>query len=258
MGKTFNKFYNAFSNPGLLAVAQKRLIDYQWVIEAGCHDGTDTLKFLEMPNVFKVYAFEPDEIAANKAEAKFKSHGERVKLQRLALMDRPGFIDVSSPTGEFGDGNSIVGNFRSGESELVSRIKYLRCSNLDSELKDLTGNGILWLDVEGAAAKVLTGAASVLKSISLIQVEVELHNSKYRKADFSHVNRILSKSKFSLIYAPLHPGFFGDAIYIKTDQLRRMEKMRSIVLNSFYSLLHLFVYPLIRKPKLSTERIAVI
>ena len=90
MGKKFNKFYNAFSNPGLLAVAQKRLIDYQWVIEAGCHDGTDTLKFLEMPNVVKIYAFEPDEIAANKAEAKFKSHGERVKLHRLALMDRPG------------------------------------------------------------------------------------------------------------------------------------------------------------------------
>jgi len=154
MGKILNNFYYAFSNPGLLSIAQKRNLDFQWVIEAGCHDGSDTLKFLEMPNVLKVYAFEPDEVAANKAEAKFKSHGERVKLHRLALMDRPGFIDVSSPTGEFGDGNSIVGNFRSDESELNSGIKYFRCSNLDSELKDLTGNGLLWLDVEGAAAKV--------------------------------------------------------------------------------------------------------
>jgi FkbM family methyltransferase len=249
MGNTFNEFYNAFSNPGLLAVAQKRLIDYQWVVEAGCHDGTDTLKFLEMPNVLKVYAFEPDEVAAKKAEAKFKSHGERVKLHRLALMDRPGFIDVSSPTGEFGDGNSIVGNFRSDESELDSGIKYLRCSNLDSELKDLTGNGILWLDVEGAAAKVLTGAASVLKSISLIQVEVELHNSKYRKADFSHVNRILSKSKFSLIYAPLQPGFFGDAVYIKAEFLGTFEKLRSRALIAAYLVLHLLIYPVLGKPR---------
>ena len=249
MGKTFNRFYTAFSNPGLLSVAQKRQVDYQWIVEAGCHDGADTLKFLAMPNVMKVYAFEPDEVAATKAEAKFKSHGDRVELHRLALMDRPGFIDLSSPTGEFGDGSSIVGNFRTKLSELDSEIRYLKCSNLDTELKDLKGNGLLWLDVEGAAAKVLTGADNVLKSINLIQVEVELHNSKHRKADFSSVNRILNRSKFSLIYAPLHPGFFGDAVYIKTELLNTLEKLRSRSLNVAYLLLHLIIYPPLGKPR---------
>ena len=249
MGKILNRFYSEFSNPGLLSVAQKRQVDYQWIVEAGCHDGADTLKFLEISNVLKVYAFEPDEVAANKAEAKFKPHGERVNLHRLALMDKPGFIDVSSPTGEFGDGNSIVGNFRTDEPELDSGIRYLRCSTLDAELKDLNGDGLLWLDVEGAAAKVLTGATSVLKSISLIQVEVELHNSKYRKADFSKVHLILNKSKFSLIYAPLHPGFFGDAVYIKSEFLGTLEQLRSRALLSAYLLLHLLIYPALGKPR---------
>jgi FkbM family methyltransferase len=196
MGYLINRIYSRYSNPGMLSIAEKSQLDYQWVIEAGCHDGADTLKFLRLPKDLKVYAFEPDEVAATKAEAKFKSYGDRVDLRRLALMDKPGFIEVSSPTGEFGDGNSIVGNFRSDESELDNGIKYLRCSNLDSELKDLNGNGLLWLDVEGAAAKVLMGARNVLESINLIQVEVELHNSQYRKSDFSKVNRILNKSKF--------------------------------------------------------------
>jgi FkbM family methyltransferase len=249
MGKILDWFYSSFANPGLLSVAQKRKLDFQWVVEAGCHDGTDTLKFLEVPNILRIYAFEPDEVAANKAEAKFKSHGDRVELRRLALMDKPGFVDISTPTGEFGDGNTIVGNFRSEKSELGSDIRYLRCSNLDTELKDLNGNGLLWLDVEGAAAKVLTGAASVLKSICLIQVEVELHKSKYRKADFSHVNRILSKSKFSLIYAPLHPGFFGDAVYIKAEFLGTFEKLRSRALIATYLVLHLLVYPALGKPR---------
>ena len=248
MGKILNKFYLALSNPGLLSIAQKRKLDFQWVVEAGCHDGADTLKFLEVPSIVKIYAFEPDEVAANKAESKFKSYGDRVELRRMALMDKPGFIDITSPTGEFGDGNSIVGNFRTNLLDL-DRDKYLKCTTLDTELKDFTGNGLLWLDVEGAAAKVLTGAASVLKSISLIQVEVELHNSKYRKADFSNVNRILNKSKFSLIYAPLHPGFFGDAVYIKVDFLSIFEKLRSRALIAAYLLLHLLIYPALGKPR---------
>jgi FkbM family methyltransferase len=249
MGKLLNGIYKKYSNPGLLSVAQKRQLDFRWVIEAGCHDGADTLKFLGLPNVLRVYAFEPDGVAARIAEAKFKLYGDRVDLRRLALMDKPGFIEVSSPTGEFGDGNTIVGNFCSNQSELDSNIRYLRCSNLDTELKDLNGNGILWLDVEGAAAKVLAGAANVLTSVNLIQVEVELHNSKHRKADFSKVNRILNKSKFSLIYAPLHPGFFGDAVYIKTQHLNAVQKTRSRSLNAAYSFLHLVIYPALGKPR---------
>jgi FkbM family methyltransferase len=249
MGKILDWFYSSFANPGLLSVAQKRKLDFQWVVEAGCHDGTDTLKFLEVPNILRIYAFEPDEVAANKSEAKFKSHGDRVELRRLALMDKPGFVDISTPTGEFGDGNTIVGNFRSEKSELGSDIRYLRCSNLDTELKDLNGSGLLWLDVEGAAAKVLTGATKVLTSINLIQVEVELHNSKYRKTDFSNVNQILRKSEFSLICAPLHPGYFGDTVYIKTEFLSTYEKLRSHTLNVAYLLLHLIIYPVLGKPR---------
>jgi hypothetical protein len=107
----------------------------------------------------------------------------------------------------------------------------------------------MWLDVEGAAARVLAGSSRVLSSVSLIQVEVELHNSKNRKADLSKVNRILNRSKFSLIYAPLHPGFFGDAIYIKTEYLSLVEKIRSRSLNATYALLHLVIYPALGKPR---------
>ena len=249
MGYLINRIYSRYSNPGLLYIAEKRQLDYQWVIEAGCHDGADTLKFLRLPKVLKVYAFEPDEIASTKAEAKFKSYGDRVDLRRFALMDKPGFIEVSSPTGEFGDGNTFVSNFQCNEPELDSDSRYLRCSTLDAELDELNGAGLMWLDVEGAAAKVLMGAANVLSSVNLIQVEVELHNSKHRKADFSKVNHILNKSKFSLIYAPLHPGFFGDAVYIKTQHLNTIQKIRSRSLNAAYNLLHLVIYPALGKPR---------
>lgn len=139
MGHLLNRIYSKYSNPGLILVAHQRKLDFEWIIEAGCHDGTDTLKFLELPNVRTIYAFEPDTVAADKAEDKFQSWGKRVELRRLALMDQPGFIELTSPTGRFGDGNSITGNFTTGLLEPNSDLRYLKCSTLDTELKNLKG-----------------------------------------------------------------------------------------------------------------------
>jgi FkbM family methyltransferase len=248
MGKFLNRIYIKYSNPGLIKLAHQKRIDFEWVIEAGCHDGSDTLKFLEIPTIKKIYAFEPDEVAADKAEDKFKTHGERVELRRMALMDLPGIIEIKSPTGAFGDGTSIVSKLNTDSKGMNSPSKYLNCSNLDSELQYLNGNGVMWLDVEGAAAHVLTGSTRVLSSVSLIQVEVEMHNSEHRKTDFVKVDRILKKSKFSLIYAPIHPGYFGDAVYLKTSYLSFIERFRSTLLTCLYLLLHKIIYPAIGKP----------
>ena len=249
MGKMLNRIYRELSNRGVLSIVEKRNLVIDWVIEAGCHDGTDTLKFLEIPSVKKIYAFEPDEVAAEKAKEKFKLHGDRVEIRRLALMDQPGFIEIKSPTGEFGDGNSIVSKIESDNQDIYNNRNYLKCSNLDTELQNLNGNGLIWLDVEGSAAQVLAGATRILSSVSLIQVEVELHNSNNRKADIVKVDRLLKNSEFSLIYAPIHPGYFGDAVYLKTAHLSLIERLRSDLIKSLYFLLHLVIYPALGKPR---------
>ena len=249
MGARLSKFYARYSSPGLLKVASERNIDFEWVIEAGCHDGTDTATFLNLPNVKKVFAFEPDDVAADKAEARFASFQERVELKRLALMDRSGFIEVTSPTGNFGDGTSVTSNFKSVRPDSEESQNFLACSTLDLELPNLVGYGLLWLDVEGSAASVLNGSLKTLSSVTLIQVEVDTHTSKFRKANFSKVDQILSKSQFSLIYGPLHPGYFGDAIYLKNDYLTRSERLRSLALKQLYLTVHLFIFPLLRRPR---------
>lgn len=249
MGNFLNAFYDRFSSPGLLKVASERNLKFEWVIEAGCHDGTDTLKFLELPNVKRVYAFEPDQVAADIAETKFATHGERVELKRLALMNHPGFIEISSPTGNFGDGTSVVKHSQHTKPDLGSNSRVLKCSTMDLEVQDLNGCGLLWLDVEGSAAYALMGAAETLKSILLIQVEVDMHNSKYRKGNLAKVDKILRKSGFSLLYGPLHPGFFGDAIYLKRSHLNKYEKMKSLATLFLYLTLHLIIYPFTGRPK---------
>jgi hypothetical protein len=164
-------------------------------------------------------------------------------------MDQPGFIEISSPTGNFGDGTSITNNFNSVRPITNGGQKLLLCSTLDLELPDLTGRGLLWLDVEGSAASVLRGSLRTLNSVSLIQVEVDMHTSKFRSANFAKVDQILSKSNFKLIYGPLHPGYFGDAIYIKNIHLTGFENLRSFVLRGLYLALHRVVYPLSGRPR---------
>ena len=249
MGALLNKFYAKYSSPGLLKVASERNLAFEWVVEAGCHDGSDTLEFLKLPNVKRVFAFEPDDVAAELAEAKFTSYLERVNLKRLALMDQPGFIEIISPSGNFGDGTSVISNFKSVRPTCSDNQKFLACSTMDIELPDLTGSGLLWLDVEGSAAAVLSGSSVTLKSITLIQVEVDTHTSKHRKANFAKVDKILSNSNFSLIFGPLHPGYFGDAMYLKNSHLTWWERLKSLALKCLYLTLHLVIYPLTFRPR---------
>jgi FkbM family methyltransferase len=249
MGTLLTKFCAKYSSPGLLKVARERNLDFEWVVEAGCHDGTDTLEFLKLPNIKRVFAFEPDDVAADKAQAKFTNCKERVDLKRLALMDQPGFIEISSPTGNFGDGTTVISNFKSVRPISGDNEKLLICSTMDIELPNLTGRGLLWLDVEGSAADVLSGSLETLKSVSLIQVEVEMHTSKHRKANFAKVDKILSKSNFSIIFGPLHPGYFGDAMYLKNSHLTGWGRLKSLALKYLYLILHLVIYPLTFRPR---------
>ena len=78
---------------------------------------------------------------------------------------------------------------------------------------------------------------------------MDTHTSKFRKANFAKVDEILSKSDFSLIFGPLHPGYFGDAIYIKNSHLTGLERLRSLALKSLYLTLHLVIYPLTGRPR---------
>lgn len=249
MGNRLNKFYRQWENPGLLSAAFRYNLQFKWVIEAGCHDGSDTLKFLELENVLKVYAFEPDAVAADKAELKFKAFGNRVVFNRCALMEKRGYIQLSSSTGIFGDGTTSIGEYFEHSQVTRSDAALIPCTSLDDELPDLSFSGLIWLDVEGSAAKVLQGSVKVLERVEMIQVEVDLHDSIHRNSNFVEVNKILTEREFTIIYGPIHPGFFGDAVYIKKSKLSLTERVRSQILNFLMHATHRIIYPLLGKPK---------
>ncbi len=128
MGKFLNRLYRHFESPGVLNVARNINLEFSWVIEAGCHDGQDTLKFASLPNVEEIFAFEPDRAAMAKARQRLRGHQEIVHFSDLALLDKTGFVSIYDHYGELGTGNTI---FRF--SDIYSE-NTIACSTLDIEI----------------------------------------------------------------------------------------------------------------------------
>ena len=246
MGRLSDRIYRHFENPGLLSVVHDLKLEFSWVIEAGCHDGRDTLKFASLPNVTEIFAFEPDSVAMTQARKRLSGHKDLVHFSNLALMDKPGFVSIHDHHGELGTGNTIFKFSRD------SSIDALKCSTLDLEIPYPKDGGLLWLDVEGSPHLVLEGATTVMQKVVIAQIEVDLHStSELRQSNFKYVHEIMDKLGFALVFAPLHPGFFGDVIYIRKSQLSFFWTVRCAFLTLTYLALHKSLFPLLKKPALS-------
>jgi hypothetical protein len=157
---------------------------------------------------------------------------------------------MRTPSGNAGDGNSIFSFHKEINSILENSESVLSCTSLDAEVLPVSNNGLLWLDVEGVPHVVLEGAKSTLDCISIAQIEVEMHRmSEYRGASFVKVHKIMRAANFELYRAPLHPGYFGDVIYIKRNRLSLVRIISSRILVIFMFTLHGFLYPVLDKPR---------
>ena len=55
-----DKYYQYSLGPDILVLVEQLNLKLDFVIEAGCHDGTDTERFIKHLKGAKNYAFEPD------------------------------------------------------------------------------------------------------------------------------------------------------------------------------------------------------
>ncbi len=251
MGKQLNSFYRTFMNPGLIAYLQSNDLDIEWIIEAGCHDGADTKEFLAHQRFKQIFAFEPDPVAFKVAKMQLKDYLDRVTLRNVVLMDKPGAVRALPLNGEFGTGSTIFSQLKNmtNPSEPITTVM---ASRLDDEIPSVTGGGALWLDVEGSAHLVLCGGTTILKQVRVAQIEIDMHaQSIYRNKNYRTVLKIMSRSHFCLIAAPLNPGFFGDALFVKAEFLSLTQKTKSLLLHFMFITLHSGIYPLLGKPKSS-------
>lgn len=219
----------------------------QWVIEAGCHDGSDTQELLVLPNLVKIFAFEPDPFAFNSAEKRFKILSDpRIELYPIALMDKASNFEIFFGENIPGGGSTQVVPLLNSSTE--NRI--IQSSILDSFDFLPKQNGLLWLDVEGNALKVLKGGKSVLRKILYAKVEVEFHNmSITRKKNHFSVIIFMIRSGFIPLKIVIQPSFFGDIFFARRSEVTFNRIVKGYLLVALQILLREIVYPIMQKPK---------
>jgi FkbM family methyltransferase len=217
-----------------------------WGIEAGCHDGSDSLLLLENLNLKKLYAFEPDPTARAKAEALlFPKYTGVVELSPKGLSSMAGPAKLEDNGAPGGGISQVVQLLEANSPE--QQIELIR---LDDERGFPNSGGLLWLDVEGHATDVLKGAQKTLLAVTIAKIEVQLHDMGLgRTQDAFQVVRILKAAGLIPIYAPVHPGYFGDIIFVRQSHLQFSSILKSKLLFLLFSSLHLYIYPLLRKPR---------
>jgi FkbM family methyltransferase len=221
--KMFYFYYNLFENLNVFEVAKKRGIEIDCIIEAGCHDGTDTILLEEFFKPRKYLAFEPDATARNRAVALLEQHNKPlIQVFDFGLSDKDSLGFLKYEAEGAGSGSSHFRN--SGEEPVEVRAfdEYFQINN---------HKGLLWLDVEGHTTQALLGMQAALGNIFLARIEVQLHTrSEDFKQDYEKVLKLMKEASLVPIYGPIHPGFFGDLIFIKSTDAGIFDRARSKLL----------------------------
>ena len=225
----------------VIQIANDRMIQIDWILEAGCHDGSDSRILFNSFEPIRHLAFEPDETARTKAQALFKDENlQNIELYPFGLSNSDKRVFLKYEAEGKGSGSTHFSN--EGEDSV-------RISVFDNHFEIFQKSGLLWLDVEGHAVQALEGMNKSLKLISIARVEVQLHTrNKEFEQDFYRVIQLMKNASLVPIYGPIHPSYFGDIVFVRSSELSYRDKIRSkfLLLNMYF--FHSFLFPLLRKP----------
>jgi hypothetical protein len=117
------------------------------MIEAGCHDDYDTLKFVSDRRFKLIFVFEPYPKAFELARIRLANFLDIVSLKNVMLMDSTRQVVVHPWEGNIGTGSTIYTPVLESSEKDAPRV--FSVMTLDEAFSpDLTGKGALWLDVE--------------------------------------------------------------------------------------------------------------
>ena len=235
--------YSLFGDFDFIEITKK--FEFDFMIEAGTHDGSDSEVFLRTFEGKILYGFEPDPVAFNSSSNRLKKF-VNAKLANVALSNHSGTVALVK-SGEFGSGSTSV---TAGESSTTSQSDnlYIKCEPMDEAIS-INGRGMLWLDVVGHAVQVLQGATQTLNSIIAAKIEVQMHDMYgLRKRDAWSVISLLKSHNLIPLRFPIYPGFFGDILFVRNSECTFLEKLQSRIYSLVFSFLHRLVYRILQKP----------
>ena len=255
MGKIGSWLYSSWGptekSADFISLVENLGFSPSFIIEAGVHDGSDSLKFLQMKEVINLIGFEPDTFAREIALKKLANETKKVIVREEGLSDSNSEVElffsknlgVASGSSTIVNGSSLNGDSIKIKLTALDDILPKICCASDPLNCPHTGEscGLLWLDVEGNALNALKGMKKTLSKIGIAKVEVE-----FAKAPplWFHSNAIkiqaLMLTQGLVCYSSfLQPAIRGDMVFVRLSKTKIQPRIYLRIL------IHLFVVPLL-------------
>ncbi len=242
------------SNHALNALFMKLLISVKpaWFLDIGANDGAAARVIKKIQPACEVWAFEANPQIHSKFAPLFAGTG--ANYVNLAISEKSGPIQFFAPRtlsravvdGEIID-RAAVEPIDTGKTSMYKRTENSTYQEFTVEgvrlddfvaLRDVPLNGrkiALWIDVEGAAFEVLSGATAALSAVSIILVESENHEFWQNQKQCGDIASLLiaagfvpvardreyGDKQFNTVF--LHQSFLG-LLYPDSYRLNRSDK----------------------------------
>lgn len=190
-------------------LAQKVLRRPPIICDIGSRDAQEGIFLMQRLAGKALHVFEPNPSAAESCRenlAKFAGDdpGNVAVFNQIAVTDAVGeraFYPVNTDLSENKDGGfssllRINPDYTKRRGRIVQDELIVNATTLDDYFKDKEPPDLLWIDVEGAELQVLRGAASVLRGVTLLHIEVSFRPMQIEKPLFWEISSHLKDQGF--------------------------------------------------------------
>lgn len=192
------------------------------ILEAGCHDGSDTASMARTWPHAKIHATEP--LSQGRARARSACAAfDNVTIDDFALSDVAGdaTMQVSSRSDDAGASGSSTLLPSEGHQRVFPEVRFdheeqVRCRTLDGWFVELGVSAVdlLWLDVQGMELRVLAASSVALASTRAVHLEVSRAELFEGSGLATDVERLMNDRGFHRAIDRIGP-VFGNVLYLR-------------------------------------------
>jgi FkbM family methyltransferase len=147
-------------------------------IEVGARDAAVSLRVRELLPGARIVAFEPSPFNVAYFKSQFDYEGSGIEYEQLALAESPGKLRLYVPRSvggkELPAKNGLSSLLKRASVDTVYDEVEVSAVTLDNFFPASTSQGCcVWIDVEGASGKVISGGQRLLGQTQLLMIEVE-------------------------------------------------------------------------------------
>lgn len=190
-------------------------------VEVGAFEASFSRRMANLYPQSKVIAFEANPRVFNKFSSSFLE--TRVDYRFNAVSDSIGEVSIHIP-------EIVAGNEMPYENRMASlneididnsktKVEFVPSVTLDSIISDEFYHAAIWIDVEGAADKILDGARKTLSRTSLILCELENRSVWKDGANCNTIIKELKKEGFTPVLRDCQREFQFNVIFIRNSLL---------------------------------------